>query len=751
MPTNIARTSPSRDELQQSIHLLRAVIDKAADGYFVKDLHGQYLFCNSALAKFYGRAADQILGQDDFRLFGPEVATNLTAQDRHVLETRSGQSLLHTVTTGTTTGTLEFTTSPFLGQDGTMIAILGEVRDVTKTSNAEWILRRQQAILENIAKGAPLEQILSDLVGMIEQELPGSVGSFLLLDPDGIHLHVAAAQSLPPSYNAAIEGMKIGPNAGSCGTAAFLGQKVFVSDIANDPLWVDFRDLALPHGLRACWSIPICSRNNSNNSVLGTFAVYSRQPALPDQHLYELISRIEYLACIAIENQRTIQNLSASEVRFRTIVENCAEAVFLHDSNGQVIDVNNQACIHLGYSRNELIGLSPLDFDPTITSDTMHSIRTVLDQGKRIVFETCHQRKDGTVIPVEVRLSPFYRDNARNTIASVHDITERKSAETQQRRQQKSLNDAQSLAHLGSFDWNMLTNQVTWSDELYRIYGYEPQEVDITLERFLSHIYPDDLERVQKTIQSACQSAASYRMEERIVRPDGTVRTLESLGNIVRDDSGQPVRIIGACLDITDRKNSEDIVRASEERYRSLITAMAEGVVFQAANLEILTCNAAAEEILGLSADQICGRTSVTPGWKTIHEDGTPFPPEAHPALETLRTGQPSQNVFMGIQKPDGSLTWISINTEPLLRIGETQPYGVVFSFSDITEQKQAQDELRESEQRLRLSLQAASATAFVWDVQSDSVTRYYSTEPSLPSNLNNPERLADVRADSPR
>jgi len=167
-----------------------------------------------------------------------------------------------------------------------------------------------------------------------------------------------------------------------------------------------------------------------------------------------------------------------------------------------------------------------------------------------------------------------------------------------------------------------------------------------------------------------------------------------------------------------DRRRAEHELRASEERHRSLVATLAEGVVFQSADSTIQTCNASAERMLGLSADEICGRTVHDPRWRAVHEDGSPFPGEDHPSMVTLRTGRPCENVVMGVHKPDGTLTWITINAEPLGRAGEA-PQGVVCSFSDITDRKQAMADLLASEGRLRLALQAGHMGTFDWDIGS--------------------------------
>jgi len=161
------------------------------------------------------------------------------------------------------------------------------------------------------------------------------------------------------------------------------------------------------------------------------------------------------------------------------------------------------------------------------------------------------------------------------------------------------------------------------------------------------------------------------------------------------------------------RRGAEDALGASEERYGSVVAALAEGIVFMDADGGLQASNVSAERILGLTAEQIAGRTTFDPRWQAIHENGSPFPGETHPIVMTLRTGKPYANVIMGVHKPSGELTWISINSQPLFRRGVRKPYAAVASFFDITERKRAEDALRATQARLRDVL--ASSTAVVY------------------------------------
>ncbi|NML44573.1 GAF domain-containing protein [Ramlibacter sp. G-1-2-2] len=164
------------------------------------------------------------------------------------------------------------------------------------------LLAGQNRALQLALGGAPLSEALAVLVRTAEEQAGGRfLGSILLLDEDGKHLRHGAAPSLPDAYNQGIEGNEIGPRAGSCGTAAYFGHAIVVTDIARDPHWADFRELALQHGLRACWSTPFVARDRS---VLGTLALYYREPHGPSEDDREIVKLVGNTAALIIENAR---------------------------------------------------------------------------------------------------------------------------------------------------------------------------------------------------------------------------------------------------------------------------------------------------------------------------------------------------------------------------------------------------------------------------------------------------------------
>jgi PAS domain S-box-containing protein len=180
------------------------------------------------------------------------------------------------------------------------------LRDIEARKRTERLLAGENRLLEMIASGDARAQILDAICRLYDGVASESLSSILLLDPTTSCLQHGASPSLPLQYTEAIDGAVIGPSVGSCGTAAYRRQTIIVSDIATDPLWADYRDLALAHGLRACWSSPILS---SDGSVLGTFATYYRQPRSPTPEEQNLVAQVTHLASIALDREQAEQAL----------------------------------------------------------------------------------------------------------------------------------------------------------------------------------------------------------------------------------------------------------------------------------------------------------------------------------------------------------------------------------------------------------------------------------------------------------
>jgi len=272
---------------------------------------------------------------------------------------------------------------PVLNASGDLVEFVGSATDITERKRGEMLLDGEKRLLEMIAKGDSRPLILEALCRLVEELASGSLSSILLLDAKTNRLRHGAAPSLPTKYTEAIDGAVIGPCVGSCGTAAYRAEPVIVSDIASDPLWANFRDLALGHGLRACWSTPILS---SAGKVLGTFAIYYREPRSPTPREHELVEQITHLASIAIERALAEEALRQAQVdlahvsRVTTMGE--LTASIAHEVNQPLTAVVNNANACL-----DLLGAAPKRPDER-GPDSLADFQEVRDALAEIVDDT---------------------------------------------------------------------------------------------------------------------------------------------------------------------------------------------------------------------------------------------------------------------------------------------------------------------------------------------------------------------------
>jgi PAS domain S-box-containing protein len=236
---------------------------------------------------------------------------------------------------------------PLFHRSGHILGWYGDDIDIDDRKRNEMLLAGEKRLLEMIASGGSGAVVLDALCRLFE-ELNRESMSSILLCPGGSLLRHGAAPSLPTNYARAIDGLAIGPSAGSCGTAAYRGHPVIVSDIATDPLWADYRDLALPHGLRACWSTPILA---SDGRVLGTFATYYREPRSPTEQERNVLEQITNLASIAIEREQAEQKLHQAQmdIAYVSRVTNMGEltASLAHEVNQPIAAalLNADTCV----------------------------------------------------------------------------------------------------------------------------------------------------------------------------------------------------------------------------------------------------------------------------------------------------------------------------------------------------------------------------------------------------------------------
>ena len=259
----------------------------------------------------------------------------------------------------------------------------------------------------------------------------------------------------------------------------------------------------------------------------------------------------------AIYRKHTEEQLRQSEERYRRLTEAAVEGVLIHDQ-GVVLEANPACARIFGYELHELEGRNLLDLVPT--PESREVILRHMRSGSSESYEVTGRRKDGSLVIAELTArATFYRGKAVR-VATINDVTVRRQAEEELRRREAQLAEAQAIAHVGSFVWDFASNRLEGSDELYRIYGFEPGTA-IAPGAILARVHPEDAELVRRTIDEAVQHGTAFIVEHRIVRPPGDVRIFRVEGRVVVNDAGVPAQMIGAGQDVTEQRDAETVAR----------------------------------------------------------------------------------------------------------------------------------------------------------------------------------------------
>ena len=324
----------------------------------------------------------------------------------------------------------------------------------------------------------------------------------------------------------------------------------------------------------------------------------------------------------------------------------------------------------------------------------------------------------------------------RDTITRLEaEISERKRTEDHLRKREAQLEKAQSLAHLGSWEWDLDANKVHWSNELYRIYGLTPQESEPTFESYLERVHPDDRAHARGMIEAALRERTPFAFEERVLRPDGTLRVLHSQGEVIVDRRGTITTMRGICHDITEQQEADDALRESEERYRRIVETAEEGIWVLDEKNRTTFVNSKIAEMLGFSVEEMSGQPLDA------------FIPESDlkPVLANLdrrRQGFNDQH-DLRFHRRDETELWALLSATSILD-RDGRYCGALAMITDITKRKHAERQLQESEERFRSLIENTSDIITILGTdgtvlyQSPSVTRVlgYEQEELLGHNV---------------
>ena len=434
----------------------------------------------------------------------------------------------------------------------------------------ESLLAAEKRTLEMIANGASLSEVLNDLCAAIDAHAPAAASMVCLMDLDGKQLLPGAGPHVPAAFTTAITPWPIGPNRGSCGTAAFTKQRVIIPDISNDPRWPDeARDLALTHGFRAAWSEPLISKDGE---VLGTFCVSYAEPRTPNSRDLELINEAGHIALIAIELERShralknaLAEIKNSEKRLRTIIDTIPALAWSARPDGSAEFFNRRWLDYAGLSGEEAS-----DWGWTVALHPEDRVRLtdywqdLLASGEAGEIEARLRRFDGEFRWFLFRASPL-RDGSGKVVkwyGTNTDLEERKRAEEALRSNEQSLRLIVDTVP-------GLVCTMTATGEVERLNRQVLEYFGKTTEELKNwatsdFVHPDDLPRLLETWTHSVETGEPYAYDLRQRRADGVYRWFQARGLPLRDTEGRVTAWYLLLTDIDDRKKAEEELRRSK-------------------------------------------------------------------------------------------------------------------------------------------------------------------------------------------
>lgn len=549
--------------IEAQARLFNITLSNISDFAFTLDRTGRFIYANQPQLDVWRLTLEQAIGKTFFDLRYPaEAATRLQQQVQLVIDTKAcvRDETCYQNDRGVE-DYYEYIFNPVLASDGSVEMVAGSTRIITERKRSEAVTESQRRVLQRMAEDAPLGEVLESLVRTVELQYSTKVYGSVLLLGDGIHLRHAAAPTLAAEFRQAVDGIALG--AGH--SAAFAARPVYVADIATDALWADFRELALAHKLRACWSIPITS---SHGKVLGIFALYHVEPCEASDADVQLLEMATRTASIAIERKLSDAALRESERQYSQLVQCLPAAVYTTDARGHV-RLYNEAAVALWGQQPQMDKPLWCGFGPVYRPDgtalpleecpmaiTLREGRSV--RGEELIIE----RPDGIRRNALPYSDPIY-DVSGKLIGAINmllDVTESRQAEAAAQRLAAIVQSSDDA--IISKDLNSIIK--TWNAGAERLFGYRAEEV---VGQSVSLLMPADRWTEEPGILARIRNGKPVENYETIRRrKDGSMIEVSLTVSSIRDAKG---RVIGAsqiARDVTRQKQAErELERAHKE------------------------------------------------------------------------------------------------------------------------------------------------------------------------------------------
>ena len=404
--------------------------------------------------------------------------------------------------------------------------------------------------------------------------------------------------------------------------------------------------------------------------------------------------------------------LAESQSIYRNLFESSMDGIFILDMQGNFLDANNTAYERLGYSRDEFLDLHITELDhPEFAVSVPERLQQIMEFGSA-TFESGHLAKSGTLMPVEISSRIINFKGQQAFFSHVRDITERKTAELRLQENQIRLELAMRAVNMGVWSWDIQQNLRTFDEQTCALLGLDRSMFKGSAEEFLAVIHTDDREVVKRALTNTLENDSNYEVEYRVIWPDNSLHYVSARGKLIRSESGVSLRIKGVLWDDTARKQSGQLLKENEERYRAIFSGSPDAyLIMELPDGRISDCNAAAEKMLRGSREMIIGNTPdrVSPLYQP---NGRLSSDEAAERIrESLESGS---NRFEWMHRRlDGLEFWADVSLSVLQMSGRQV---LMVAWRDISDKKLVEATIKESKQQLQNIIDFLPDATFVVD-----------------------------------
>lgn len=595
---------------------LAALVDSSEDAILGQSLDGIVTDWNPGAERLFGYSAAEVVGKPIFQsIVPPERKDELLGMLQRVAR---GERVEHFESVRRRkNGTLfpvSIRISPIRSADGRVIGASAIDRDISQLQSMEKRRTARLAVTQILAEEATVARATARLLETICRALEWDAGCLWLRDEARTTLVCQEFWREPTGrleeFERASRGQRFGPGDGLPGRVWHSGRPFWIADVVQDP---NFRRApqARTVGIHGAFACPI----RSGTEVVGVIEFFSHEIKSPDDDFLEMMSTIAGQLGQFLEHRHAEELVRRSEKELADFFESAVVALHWVGPDGTILRVNQAELDMLGYERDEYLGHNIREFhaDPEVIEEILRRLQA----GERLKdYPARLRRKDGTLRHVLID-SSVYWENGRfvHTRCFTRDVTEQKLAESARLESEERLRLALAAGRMGAWQWDVASGKVIWSPTLEAIHGLAPGTFPGTFEAYRQGLHPDDRDRVQETLRAALEEDKEYHLEYRIIWPDQSVHWLETRGQVFRDQARRPVRMVGVCADVTQRRQLEDELRRrmheaaeAEERIRSVVDHALDGIITIDAEGLIQTFNPAAERLFGYSASQVIGQ-----------------------------------------------------------------------------------------------------------------------------------------------